>query len=104
MKNRQYRKKCVYGFLRKMYKLFHDKPDIFSFHKLRGYQGICDYEEDSIRLDYRKEFISTLVHECVHYIYPDYSETKVIREEKIIMNTITDRQVRNIIKRFAQFL
>lgn len=104
MRSKQYRRKTVYKFLSKMYNLFRYRPDIFQLKKIKNCQGLCDYAEDTIFIDYRREFISTLIHECIHYIYPEYSETRVITEEKMVMNTITPRQVRNILKRFAQYL
>lgn len=49
----------------------------FILKKLRGAHGYCDWE-DGILLDYRRDFISTIVHECIHFIEPDWSEKRVL--------------------------
>lgn len=103
-KLKAYKKTNVYPFLSKMYKIFNTKPDLFTLQKLHNYQGICDWEEDSIKIDYRKEFISTIVHEVLHYIHPNWSESKVLREETKIMNSLSFCQIRRILQRFVQFL
>lgn len=55
-------------------------------------------------LNPRGEMFSTLIHEALHYMHPEWSETTVGREEIRIVNMLTDRQVRNIIKKFAEAL
>lgn len=63
-------------------------PEFFLFRKMRECHGICDYEQDVLEFDHRKEFIRTAYHECVHYLYPEWSETKVIYvESRLINNT-----------------
>ena len=72
----------------KCVKLVKRKPAIFfNFKKMKKYEGICNWSD--IEIDYRKEFIATSYHECVHYIFPDYSETMVKYIEKRIINTCT---------------
>ena len=94
----------AYPFLVKTYKILRTKPDIFVLKKLRDCQGDCDVSENRIRIDYRQAFISTLIHEIIHYIYPEWKEYRVLRYEKKLMNAFSVRQVKNILKRFAQFL
>jgi hypothetical protein len=69
-------------------------------------QGDYDYEgdEDVIHLDFRKELISSLVHEMIHHIHPSWKERYVKAEEHRIMNSLSVIQVKNIIKKLAKSL
>lgn len=87
-----------------MYNLFNTRPEVFVLKKMRLYEGEYNPEDDKINIDYRKEFISTLVHEVLHFLNPNWPEQKVRLEEQKIMNSLSVRQVRNILKRFSQFL
>lgn len=87
-----------------MYRLMTDKPEMFVLRKMHLYQGECDWVDDVITVDYRREFISTLIHEVLHYFHPTWSETKVLREEKKIINALSVRQVRNVLKCYAKGL
>jgi hypothetical protein len=61
------------------------KPaEFFNFKKMRGSEGLCNWTD--IEIDYRRELLSTACHECVHYLYPDYSESMVRYIEKRIVN------------------
>jgi hypothetical protein len=64
-------------------------PEFFLFRRMRECHGICDYENEVLEFDHRKEFIRTAYHECVHYLYPDWSETKVLYIESRLINNIT---------------
>jgi hypothetical protein len=64
-------------------------PEFFIFRKMRECHGICDYEQDVLEFDHRKEFIRTAYHECVHYLYPDWSETQVIYIESRLINNVS---------------
>ena len=76
------------------------EPDFFRFKKLKGAMGYCEWE-DGIIIDYRRELIATLIHECIHYLYPNWSESQVLYAEKRVINTINNRQVVNILKTFV---
>jgi hypothetical protein len=76
---------------------------MFILRKMR-IQGECDYVEDMISIDYRKEFFSTLCHEILHYIHTDWTEQQVLHEEHKIMNAISIRQMKTFIKKFADIL
>lgn len=93
-----------YRFTRELYKLFREKPGIFHVKKLKSARGYCHTTIERIELDYRDEIISTLLHEALHFLYPDMSEDQVLRNEKDLINNLSPRQVRNIIKRFAHIL
>jgi len=77
--------------------------DFFTLKKLRGAMGYCMWE-NGISLDYRKELVPTLIHECVHYLNPDWSESQVLYTEKRIINTITPPQVIKLLKIFIMLL
>lgn len=71
----------------------------FNFKKLRGYQGSCNW--DDIDIDPRKEFIPTAIHECLHYLYPDWTETKVLKIEKNLMNQIDYFELSKFLKHLS---
>ncbi|CAB5226269.1 hypothetical protein UFOVP760_48 [uncultured Caudovirales phage] len=71
-------------------------PEFFQFKKIHGRTtGI--YKEDHIELDFRKDLIQTIIHECIHAIHPELSETKVIQTENKIMKVITNSDVAEIL-------
>ena len=47
----------------------------------------------------KKEFMGTLIHECLHLVDWQMSETAVARLEKGMMRKLTDRQLMNLLKR-----
>jgi hypothetical protein len=60
------------------------ESNFFVLRKLRGVMGLCYW--DWIELDPRKEFLPTAIHECLHFLYPDWSETYIRYAESRIMN------------------
>ncbi len=95
------RKKEVKQLYRKVFSLVKKKSGkFFKLKKLRGVMGWCEWE-DGIKIDYRKEFIPTLIHECIHYLKPEWSESKVLYAEKRIVNYLTARQVIKLLKVFV---
>ncbi len=73
--------------------------DFFRLKKLKGAMGYCEWE-DGIVIDYRREFIPTIVHECIHYLEPTWTETQVLYAEKRVINTVSIEQIKNILKLF----
>jgi hypothetical protein len=55
------------------------------FKRLQCY-GWCKWDEDVLEIDPRKDLLRTAYHECVHYLYPDWSETQVIYTESRLIN------------------
>lgn len=98
-KKKAIKKVNISYFLCKLYKDLKENPEIFQICKLRAMHGDCDYEK--IRIDYRKDLYATLIHEYLHYIYPDFSETKVLLEERRIINKMSLKQIKNLIKAFS---
>lgn len=71
-------------------------PHFFQFKRIHGRTtGI--FKGDHIELDYRKDLIQTILHECLHAIRPDLSETKVIATEKQLMRVITNIEVATVL-------
>jgi hypothetical protein len=63
-------------------------PQFFQFKKIRGRTtGI--FKGDHIEFDYRKDLVQTILHECVHALRPELSETKVIAMERKLMKVLT---------------
>jgi hypothetical protein len=62
------------------------KSDFFVLKRLRGVMGFCYW--DWIELDPRKDFLPTAIHECLHYLYPDWSESMILYAESRIMNQV----------------
>jgi len=101
MKKTKKYSRFISNYLSKLYKLLNE-PYIFSIKKLNKLQGYCD--SDEICIDYRKDILSTLIHEVLHYYYPNWSETKVLNEERKIINYLTIKQVKNILRRFTSII
>lgn len=72
------------------------KPDFFVFRKMKGLAGLC--YDDRLEFDYRKDIIPTMLHECIHYIYPDWSETKVLIAEKRLINHLSCLEIAEFLK------
>ena len=64
-------------------------PTFFIFKKLGDCDGICDYENDVVKLDHRRDVVRVAYHECVHYLYPDWCETQVLYTESRLINTLS---------------
>lgn len=96
-------------YTRKLYR-FLDEGHRIEFKKMRNYVGelktgpYLDLNQGPalITLDHRADVISTLIHETLHRFYPAESEEWILRMEKKIMNKLTSRQVKNIIRRLGQ--
>lgn len=89
---------------RKTYWLLNNRPDMFKIEKMRGTSGKCDYDADQILLHYKYDILSTLFHEVLHYYYPDWSEAKVLRNEKWVIDNIGKRRAVNILKLFTSII
>ena len=96
------RKLECYSFTKRLYRLLRSHPDRIDFQKLsRGVYGYYYDETEEIVIDYRRQIIPTLVHEALHHFHKDWSETRVYNEERRMMNSLTPRQIKNLIKVIA---
>jgi hypothetical protein len=76
------------------------KPEFFSIRKMKGIVGLC--HEDKLEFDYRKDIIPTMFHECIHFLYPSWSETKVLIAEKRLINHLSPIQVAFFLKEISK--
>jgi len=100
-------KKELYAFTRKFYKAlqYGHRVEFKKMRLTRGWINMHDDKDDAhIALDHRDALVPTLIHEFIHYLNPDMCESKVLEMEKAIIQRLTDRQIRNILKRFADVL
>jgi hypothetical protein len=79
-----------------------DMPDFVFKKHLKGITGF--YDEETITLAAFYDVIPTLLHEMVHYLHKDWTETKVIKSEKVIKHYITMEEVITILKLFVKQL
>jgi hypothetical protein len=78
--------------------LIRRKPPEFMVFKKLNFFGWCLYDEDILIVDPRKSPIRTAYHECLHYLYPDWSETKVLRVESRMINKLTMLEIAQFMK------
>jgi len=97
-----YSKKEIYKLTKRLYYLLSHHSDHIHFEKLySNVYGFYDDKTQDITIDYRRDIIPTLIHEALHHWHPDWSETKVIKHESLIINALTPKQIKNIIKAIA---
>jgi len=82
----------------------------FLLHNIRSAEehGFCLTSTNSrdvilICIDPRKEFIPTLIHECLHGLYPKYKERRVGNLEKLIIRKMTPKHYINLLKCFTTY-
>jgi hypothetical protein len=88
----------------KLYTYLETRFETVEMKKLKCVQGWYGRKEDTIEIDYRKQFLPTLIHEVLHHYYPNWSETRVLKEESKITNALSIRQVENIFIRYGKRL
>lgn len=90
-------------FTRKLYRFLDDDHTI-QFQRMRINRGwiFTNKYPTHIQLDPSDKIIPTLIHETLHYFYPKASESWVLRMEVKILNKLSERQIRNIIRRLAK--
>ena len=71
---------------KKCLNLIQRKPPGFVVFKKLRYCGWCKEAEDILEVDHRKDMLRTAYHECIHYLYPEWSETAVIYAESRVVN------------------
>lgn len=58
--------------------------------------GLVDEESDSIILDPRKDVLATLLHECLHIIYPEKRESEIAQLERFMLSHLSPVQARRL--------
>lgn len=59
---------------------------------LKGVWGWCVYEEDELWINKRlctPSQVTTLIHECLHYIYPEKTEEEILELESETYKALT---------------
>ena len=95
----------AYKFTRRLYYFIRHHADQIFFKKLYG--GVLGYYEqgtEEITIDHRREVIPTLIHEFIHHMHHDWSETKVRNYERRMLNSLSPMQIKNIIRILGQNL
>jgi hypothetical protein len=83
-------------------KLLRSKPpQFFQFKKIHG-RTTGFYKGDHIELDFRKDLVQTIIHECIHILHPSLTETNVVKEERKIMKVVTNLEVAEILSIVAK--
>lgn len=62
-------------------------PEFFVLRKMRGAHGYCNWTD--IEINPNGEFLATAYHECIHFLYPDWSETMVLYAESRVINNVS---------------
>jgi hypothetical protein len=78
--------------------------ELKKLRSLRGYIDNCDREAGyyvTVALDHRDRILSTLIHEYVHFRFPELCETEVLKLETQIMNSLSARRAKNLLKRLV---
>ena len=62
---------------------------------LKGLWGLCDYEDSELFV--RKGMttnnqITTLIHECLHFLNPSWGERLVLQAEKRVYDSLTHKE------------
>lgn len=98
--------KCkLKSILSRLHYLIKNNNGSIGFSKLGG--GIAGYyynKTDEIEIDYRRDIVATMIHEALHKWHKDWSETKVISYEVKIVNMLTQKQFKSIIKDMSRYI
>ena len=95
----------TYRFTHKLYQLLFNHSDHIFIRKLhQDVHGEYDPSTEDIHIDFRRDLISTLIHEAFHHWHPNWCETKVLEMESKVVNSLSQRQVKNVIKALANVL
>ena len=92
-------KKQADYYLWRIYKLMKDEQFPTIFQKIKKNRGEIDWVQ--IKLDPRDEILSTFIHECLHILYPNNSETVIKNLESQIVNKLSQKQFKNLLLRLA---
>lgn len=95
----------VNRFTRKLYNFLDRQEHTIKLTKHHTFYAQITYPKNDtdalVTIDYRRDILSCLIHEVLHHYYPKWSEKKVLRMEAKIINRLTERQAKNIVKKLA---
>lgn len=76
----------------KIVNLLNSNKVLVRLKHLKGLWGLCVYEDDELHINKRlctASQVTTLIHECLHYLYPKNSEERTLELEKEVYNSLT---------------
>jgi len=92
--------KCQADYLlHRIYHLLKSDKIVIVLKKLRSLKGQTDSE--TIWLSPKEDILPTIIHECLHVLYWNWSETKVTKTAEMVFNQLTQRQIKNLFLRLA---
>ncbi|MEA3249565.1 MAG: hypothetical protein U9Q03_04385 [Patescibacteria group bacterium] len=113
----QREKRQIYRILSRIYVLFNEGRWRIRYDVIRGNYGLCEKEgvsptstgfvdEDQrvIWVDYRENILETIIHECLHVIYPDRSEKEILELERFVLHNISRIQAVRLMRHTGHFL
>jgi len=86
----------IYTFTRQVYRRLKNESFMVKFMRQKGVAGKCYPGINWIELNPSEDVLSTLVHEMLHDIYPDWTEKKVLKMENLLMNKLSHKQMINL--------
>lgn len=98
IKGKKLSKREAYYVISRFYHVLKNQEITLSFHKHKGLCGTYDASQELITLDHRRDFIPTIIHEMLHFLHPEWCESKVLSHERKIATTLTPRQAINMMK------
>lgn len=90
-------KKQANYFLHRIYELLRSDEVDVTFERSRVYRGSTD-KFLIIFLDPNEEILPTLIHECLHMLYLNWSETKILKHETAIFHLLSKKQIINLLQ------
>lgn len=91
-------------FMSRFYHIMREDPPQFILKKLRTKRGWYTEDKHLVELDHRLDFISTAIHEMLHAIHPKAPEMWVRKNEVHLINQLSHRQIKNILKTIIDHL
>lgn len=93
-------KRLANYYLHRIYRLLSSNKVPIVFKRLKGRQGETDRE--TIWLNPNERLLDTLIHECLHVLYWSWSETQVNKITAQTLNKLSEKQVKNLLIKFAE--
>lgn len=92
--------------LRRIYQLLDSRQVSLVFKRMSGYAGRIERKQEiaKILLDPTQDIVSVLIHECLHILYPKWSETEVLKVERSIMQHLALRQFKYLLRKIATLI
>lgn len=97
-------KQELYRFTQKVYARLRDPEFDIKLFRSKDTLGLCHFDKKCIEINPKSDMLSTLLHEMLHSINPEWSEEKVLQQEAIIMKQLSHRQMANLMLAFGEAL